>query len=523
MLGKSSKICGFIAASSFSLLTILSGAAQAGETTLQSAPLNPNFVKAITKMQAAKAAGTWKPNVAKGGHGLGRLPDRIDHSYLLTAAKKERAASIQRNGAAAATTTMPAIYDLRTLGKIGSVKNQGDCGSCWDFAAMASLESTLPKGTAFSENDVLDSDGFTLGPNDGGDDSMVIAYLTRWGGPKTETQYPYQYQWPEAPVADTSTANTSVHVQDVYMVAPDPYDIKHAIWTNKGALTLSFYYDDSLYYQNVPGFSNVPSAATIACFYNPYVSNDYFSLLPNGGGHEVAVIGWDDTYPASKFTPTGNTPPGDGAYLCRNEWGAYWGSKCGNGPQCTQGGYFYISYYDKSIINYGGPAYFYKPSPASAYTTVYQYDPLGQTRPWSYIDGSGKLLPDAWIANVFKADNAGSKIKAVGFYVNDATASYEIKIYDNVQTDGNGNITDPTNGTLVCDQLGGVQENGTASVPAGYHTIALKTPAKVTAGDNFSVVVHLKNDQGDGYPIAIEDQINNDSYGYSDRAYSTPG
>jgi C1A family cysteine protease len=491
---KGSKICGFIAASSFSLLVIFAGAAQAGDTTLQRAPLNPQYVQFQAKKQAAKAAGTWKLNVAKGGHGLGRLPDPIDHSYLLTAAKKVRAAAMGANGATA-TVPPPLKFDLRSLHKIGAVEDQGDCGSCWDFAALASLESTLPTTVAFSESDLLDSDGFDLGPNDGGIDSMAIAYLTRWGGPKSETQYPYQYQWPWAPGADTSTANTAYHVQDVYMIPEYQADIKQAIWTNKGALTLAFYYDDSFYYQDVPvnfNDASAPSTATIAAFYNPG------SYPGTGGGHEVAVIGWDNTYPASNFqSSSGAVPPGPGAYLCRNQWGAYWGV----------GGYFYISYYDQSISGYGGPAYFYKPSPAGAYTTIYQYDPLGAM--WAGGFGSS----DAYMANVFKADKMGSKIKAVGFYVNDYSAHYEIKIYDNVPTDSFGNITDPTLGTQVSDQV------GTVSVPAGYHTIKLKTPAKVTAGDNFAVVVYINNDYGYTGTIAVEDQ----EPGYSYRAYSAPG
>ncbi len=459
----------------------------AADLLLQAAPMNPKF----TKYLSDKKAGVPQIMQAKDGHGLGRLPDRIDRSYLRAAAQKERA---MRLGAAA--QTLPSKYDLRTKGKIGPVKDQGLVGSCWSFAAMASLESTLPKGTAFSENDLLDSHGFDQGPNDGGWDSQSIAYLARWSGPFSESQYPYQYQKIFAPVADTATKTTPVHVQDVYIIPADPTDIKQAIITYGGAAGLAFYYDDSFYHQDSQ------QNPTIASYYNNYGTD---GDTGNGGGHEVAVIGWDDNYPAGNFV---QTPPGNGAYLCRNEWGAYWGL----------GGYFYISYHDVSITGgnfnnipvLSAASCFYKPSPANTYSRVYQYDPLGETNEVGYGTAG------AWMANIFKADKQGPRIKAVSFYVNDLSANYEIKIYDKVSTfvDSNGNYgANVTDGTLVADQSG--------TAPAGYHTINLKKPVPVTVGDgdNFSVVVHLTDNDGYQYPIAIEDR----QAGYSDRACSVPG
>jgi len=47
--------------------------------------------------------------------------------------------------------TVPAKWDWRALGKVTPVKNQGSCGSCWAFAAVAALESkALITGTKFS-------------------------------------------------------------------------------------------------------------------------------------------------------------------------------------------------------------------------------------------------------------------------------------------------------------------------------------------------------------------------------------
>ncbi len=47
--------------------------------------------------------------------------------------------------------TVPAKWDWRALGKVTPIKNQGSCGSCWAYAAVAALESkALITGTKFS-------------------------------------------------------------------------------------------------------------------------------------------------------------------------------------------------------------------------------------------------------------------------------------------------------------------------------------------------------------------------------------
>lgn len=52
--------------------------------------------------------------------------------------------------------------------------------------------------------------------------------------------------------------------------------------------------------------------------------------------HEITIVGWDDNYSKDNFSVT---PPGNGAFLVKNSWDVDWGDS----------GYFYISYYDKSL------------------------------------------------------------------------------------------------------------------------------------------------------------------------------
>lgn len=38
---------------------------------------------------------------------------------------------------------MPPEVDLRKDGVVSDVKNQGSCGSCWAFSAVAALETAI--------------------------------------------------------------------------------------------------------------------------------------------------------------------------------------------------------------------------------------------------------------------------------------------------------------------------------------------------------------------------------------------
>ena len=87
----------------------------------------------------------------------------------------------------------PAQYDLRTLGRVSPVKNQGACGSCWAFATYGSLESIAfpTEQWDFSEQNLKNLAGFDYGTCSGGDAPMAIAYMARWGGPVREADDPY--------------------------------------------------------------------------------------------------------------------------------------------------------------------------------------------------------------------------------------------------------------------------------------------------------------------------------------------
>ena len=357
--------------------------------------------------------------------------------------------------------TLPSIYDLRTLGKVTPVRDQGNSGCCWAFATLGSLESTLlvsqHQSMDLSENNLKNSAGFDWGPNSGGNDMMSSAYLARWSGPVNASSDPYN------PASTTSPSNLPVvkHVQNIYYVpaktsATNLASIKSAIMTY-GAMYSTIYYSNSFY------------QATTHSYYQPTGDG-------NSPNHAITIVGWDDSYSASNFS---SKPPGNGAFIVKNSWGSSWGDH----------GYFYVSYYDKNI---GTDNAIFTAENTSDYNNIYQYDPLG------WIGSFGYNSPTGWFENKFKA-TSNQDIKSVGFYIPQVGSSYQIYVLN-----GSTNVT-------------AAATSGTRSMP-GYYTIPLASKVYVPKNGSFTIKVKLTT-PGYNYPISVEYPIS----GYSSAAKASAG
>jgi len=423
--------------------------------TIQYAPVNPAFLQ-YQQENAQKA----KARQTSDGYARGYVPTPVDFSHL-----QGRAPAGVRE-----LKALPSSYDLRAQGKLTPAKNQNPWGTCWAFATFGSLESCLltAETNDFSENNLANTNGFDYGYNGGGTYLMSMAYLARWSGPVNAADDPY-------PNPGHSPSNLTVrkHVQEATVIAGrasalDNTTIKQAV-KNYGAVYVSMYsdFDTNLYFN-----------ATNAAFYYNGASNT---------DHAVTIVGWDDDYAAGNFL---QTPAGNGAFIVRNSWGTNWGDH----------GYFYCSYYD-SRMAVNASALFNNGESTTNYGSVYQYDPLGWVSSVGY-DGNNNT---AWGASIFTATN-NETLRAVGFYTTDLDVNYQIYIYGNI-TAGN-----PRNGTLLASQSGSISYSG-------YHTVVLNTPAALSSGQLFSIVIRLVNSTAGTYPLAIQCV----QTGYSSRATAAAG
>ena len=451
-------------------LMVSLGVGSAWAQSSASAPINPAFLQwQKERKQKAAQSNAQTNTVTKGRRllsasgsdeelGLGLAPEIFDTSYL---------ANLNTGIQQGIQDAMASSYDLRSKGVLTPVRNQNPYGTCWAYATCASLESGLlseGKGSYdFSENNMANLHGFDWGFDEGGNANMSSAYLLRWGGPVLESQDPYPN--PGGSI-DRAPAR---HVQNVRWVPGrtsylDNDAIKAAIIDN-GALHVSYYHSSSYY-----------RSSTASYYFNGNTSRR--------SNHAVAVVGWNDNYPKSNFSPT---PPGNGAFIVRNSWGAYWG----------EGGYFYVSYYDESFA-WKALYAFSNTEGSDNYDSVYQYDPLGQ------VASRGYSSTTAWGANIFTA-TAASQLAAVGFYALTPNTSYTISIYTGCSTNA------PTSGTLALTQSGKTDS-------AGFFTIPLATKATLSARQRFSVVLKLTT-PGYNYPLAFEYAYP----GYSSEATASSG
>lgn len=116
------------------------------------APVNPDFLKYIQDLKIGRFQ-----SVTGDGHALGYIPPPVDLSHL-------KGLQVYQSFGVPKVSS-PSAFDLRTLGKLTPVKDQGNCGSCWAFATYGSLESNLLPGETwdFSENNLKNTHGFDPG------------------------------------------------------------------------------------------------------------------------------------------------------------------------------------------------------------------------------------------------------------------------------------------------------------------------------------------------------------------------
>lgn len=438
------------------------GAGGVSGEELVAAPPNPEFAAQAQASLAVDAR--YGAVAATAGRTSILIPSPLDRRHMTGL----QPATLRGSGTTLrAALVLPASFDLRALGQVTPVKNQGTCGDCWSFAAIASVESNSLVGGGgiadFSENHQNVRHGFLIPACQGGNADMAGAYQTRWGngdgfaaGLVNEADDPY------TSTAATSNAGLSprVHLQEHLVLPARASGIDNANWKfaikSYGAVNVSFYVD-----------SGMASGANSA-YWNQAAKAFYYTGTA-AANHAVALVGWDDNYPATSFV---QRPAGNGAYLVKNSWGAAWGNA----------GYFWISYYDTRL---GDAHVFRKPEAATNYLRAYLYDPLGHIA----SIGFGTTVADG--ANVFTAA-ASETLRAVAFNTPTVGSGYAISIYTGV-------TSTPVTGVL---EGGSINTTGTADF-AGYHTVQLARPVQLVAGQKFAIVVRFTT-PAYNYPLPVE-------------------
>lgn len=350
-----------------------------------------------------------------------------------------------------APLVLPVSYDYRKEGRAPQVKNQGTLGTCWAFASLMALESTLLPGEDFdfSEDHMTRKNSFGLSQNDGGEYTMAMAYLLAWQGPVLEADDPY------GDGSSPDGLNPVKHLQEVHVLKEKDYEaIKKAVFLYGGV--------QSSLYTSMQDYNSRSS----------YYNRNLFSYCYSGSekpNHDIVIVGWDDEYPKENFeTPV----PEDGAFLCINSWGEDFG----------ENGYFYVSYFDVNIGFYN--LVYTKVEEPDNYDAIYQTDLCG----WVGQLGYGR--EDAYFANVYQSGRKET-LTAAGFYATGQDSSYEVFVSRRVNGKEDLNSRIPV-------ASGSVEE-------AGFYTIPLDVPIDLDDYESFAVIVKMTTPEA-VHPVAIEYQ-----------------
>ncbi|RDY31945.1 lectin like domain-containing protein [Lachnotalea glycerini] len=346
---------------------------------------------------------------------------------------------------------VPYSYDLRDVARNSKVKNQGSFGTCWAFASLTAIESSLlpEEELELAPDHMSLQNSFSSSQNDGGEYTMAAAYLTSWQGPVYEKDDPYG--------DGVSNPNLTAvkHVQEVQILPEKNYEkIKEAVYKYGGV-------QSSLYL-------SLTSPTSKSVYYNRknYAYCYKGEERPN---HDIVIIGWDDNYPKENFNMVLEQ---NGAFICQNSWGESFGDD----------GVFYVSYYD---VNIGIHNVVYSLiEDTNNYDNIYQSDLCG----WVGQLGYGR--ESVYFANAYTA-NTKEEVSAAGFYATGENTDYEmyyISNFENIESLGVNNRKLIKKGKF---------EN------AGFYTVKFDTPKLVAEGEKFAIMIYI-NTPNSVHPAAIE-------------------
>ncbi len=361
---------------------------------------------------------------------------------------------MQENQASASDTSgdaaiIPTKYDLREKERVAQVRNQGSYGTCWAFAALGALESSLlPEEQAlYSVDHMTLCNGFNLTQEDGGEYTMGMAYLAAWKGPVYEADDPY---------GDDQTDETLTavkHVQEMQVIDGKDYEeIKEAVYKYGGVQT-------SIY-----------NALRSSKSESPYYNSETYSYCYIGTekpNHDVVIIGWDDSYPKENFSVD---LVGYGSFICMISWGDDFGEE----------GVFYISYYDTNIGTHN--VVYTKIEETDNYDNIYQSDLCG------WVGQLGYNKESIYGANVYTAEG-DEELVAASFYATGKDSQYELYVVRNFE--------DMDSLEQMIPVASGKLSN------AGYYTIDFEQRISLEAGERYAVVLYIIT-PGSVHPMAIE-------------------
>ncbi|MBR2214016.1 MAG: hypothetical protein IJ889_06270 [Eubacterium sp.] len=361
------------------------------------------------------------------------IPSSLFENYLGFAYKWDNETYTATLTDTALGNALPTRYNYAEEGRLPKVQDQGHEGTCWAYATLSAIESSLlpNENYEFSRKHMIKYCGQINDIKNGGDYGFSMAYLNSWNGP----------------VSDNANGFGKVkkHLQSAQILTPkDQEEIKRMVFKYGGV-------ESSIYLQRAVSADGSP-------YYNS-TSASYAYQGDSHANHDIVIVGWDDNFAKENFPiPVKH----NGAFICLNSWGENFGDH----------GLFYVSYESEAFAEV--VVCYTQIEDVDNYDNIYQSDLFGWTGRMGYKNQSS-----VYFANNYKA-RSDEKIKAVSFYATEENSDYEVFICENFQ---DVNSLNARNHVVAKSSF----EN------KGFYTLNLDKAYNVKKGKKFSIIVKAHN------------------------------
>lgn len=401
-------------------------------------------------------------------------------------------------------------FDLRNVnGKSYTtpVRAQAPFGTCWSFATVAALESSIlgaglngadgkaatPQTLDLSEkqlawfsamplndpNNPQNTEGqyipeyldnpnsYSTFMNRGGNSAFSESALMQGIGPSHEsTRTEFEYHGKEKTIVsrwmDGSMQKYSYSESDNWSIPEklrfiNDYSVKESHdLPNTGSIDKYGYYtynpegtkaikQELLNLRGVQIAFNADTSMPGQESDGEFISKNWahYTYIPSVTNHAVTVIGWDDNYPKENFingsfkmymrdhkeVTISKQPPANGAWLVKNSWGSAEnefpnkaGGSWGIEENGKHTGYFWLSYYDKSLAVTNPVSYVVEEDDKSVnHIDQHDYMPVASTV-------SGRFDKKTVMANRFMAEH-DEMLKQVMCYTSEPNTEVTYDIY----------------------------------------------------------------------------------------------
>ena len=409
-----------------------------------------------------------------------------------------------------ADTTLPEKVDLRDRGTVGAVRYQDPWGTCWAQSANGAAEINIAKQTGNSPLKLapMHTSWFAYTALPTSSSELTGSQKTQAG----EGAWENTTTSPKNAKLDlggglTTAPSTFMQGSGIALDSDFQYDcyVKYVAWVDKTRDNFEekggYDYTKRFYsLARLKKWSYLGSARSggsdVSYGTNMTVINRMKAAINNGDGvdiayrsttelpeymnsstmsqyidttmshnHAVVVVGYDDNWSADNFN-SDHKPPANGAFIVKNSHGSSWGKS----------GYFYLSYYDKSLDE----------------ASVYDFDLDGYNG--SYINNNTEVIDQydflrahtmasmsgvEWYSNVYTTYQK-QKLHHIGTYYCNPGTTMQYKVY-RLKSDA----VSPSD---VAYSLDSPEAEGTYySDCQGFVSIKLDTPISLAKGEKYAI------------------------------------